>query len=439
MDETPALFELPPASTSTDVTMPTRPAAPRLRCADRSQLLLRPVDLDATIAADHEARTIWRFVEQLDLSRFYAVIEAREGVAGRDATDPKLLVALWLYATTQGVGSARELARLCESHDAYRWICGGVSVNHHMLSDFRIDHGEAVDELFTQALAVMMKQGLVTLTRVAQDGTRVRASAGAASFRREPRLNDFLAKAKEQVEHTKQLADDPGVTAREAAARRRAAHEREERIQKALAELPAARAAKAKNEQDEARVSTTDPESRVMKMGDGGFRPAYNLQFASTTTEGVIVGVDVTNRGSDKSQMLPMLEQIERRTAQRPTEHLVDGGFVNLDAIAQAAQKGTLVYAPVPQPRKKGAPAGHEHEPKPDDPPAVAEWRKRMGTEAAKQTYKDRAATAELVNADLKAHRGLMLPVRSLTKVLTLGIWYALAYNVMKWAALSAT
>lgn len=398
-------------------------------------MLLRPVDLDATIAEDHEARTIWRFVEQLDLSCFYATIDAREGVPGRDATDPKLLVSLWLYATTQGIGSARELARLCQSHDAYRWICGDVSVNHHMLSDFRVGHGDALDGLFTQALAVMMKQGLVSLTRVAQDGTRVRASAGAASFRREPRLNDLLAKAKEQVEHVKQLADDPSVTAREAAARQRAAREREERIKKALEELPKARAAKTKDEQDEARVSTTDPESRVMKMGDGGFRPAYNLQFASTTEEGVIVGVGVTNIGSDKSQMLPMLDQVERRTGQRPDEHLVDGGYVNLEAIDKASAGGTLVYAPVPQ--KKGQPVSYE--PKPDDPPGAAEWRKRMGTDEAKQIYKDRAATAELVNADLKAHRGLALPVRGLNKVLTVGVWYALAYNLMRWAALTTT
>lgn len=434
MDEAPTLFDLGPLTTTLAPAASPK-AAPRLRCADRSQLLLRPVDLDATLPPDHEARTIWRFVEQLDLSRFYAVIEAREGVPGRDATDPKLLVSLWLYATTEGVGSARELARLCESHDAYRWLCGGVSVNHHMLSDFRVEHGEAVDELFTQVLAVMMKQGLVTLTRVAQDGTRVRASAGAASFRREPRLIDFLAQAKEQVEHAKQLADDPGVTAREAAARRRAAREREERITKALEELPAARAAKSKDEQDEARVSTTDPESRVMKMGDGGFRPAYNLQFASTTEEGVIVGVGVTNIGSDKSQLLPMLEQIERRTGQRPDEHLVDGGYVNLEAIDKAGAGGTLVYAPVPH--KKGQPVSYE--PKADDPPWAAEWRKRMGRKDAQQTYKDRAATAELVNADLKTHRGLALPVRGLNKVLTIGVWYALAYNLMRWAALTAT
>lgn len=423
-----------------EIVSPTQPAAapkgaPRLRCANRSQLLLRPVDLDATIPSDHQARTIWCFLGQLDLSRFLEPIEAREGEPGRDATDPRILVTVWLYATTQAVGSARELARLCEAHDAYRWICGGVSLNHHLLSDFRVNHGAALDELQTQVLAVMMKQGLVTLTRMAQDGTRVRASAGAASFRREPRLRDFLAAAQEQVEHVKHLSDDPTVTARETAARQRAAREREERIKKALEEMPAARAAKKNDEKDAARVSTTDPEARVMKMGDGGFRPAFNMQFATTTEEAVIVGVGVTNVGSDKSQMTPMLEQIEARTGRRPSEYLVDSGYVNLEAIAEAEKKGTTVYAP-PAAKKKGEEPSYE--PKPDDAPEVAAWRQRMGTKEAKDLYtKARGATAELVNADLKEHRGLKLRVRGAKKVLSIALWHVLAYNLMRWASLT--
>jgi transposase len=410
--------------------------APRLRCANRSQLLLRPVDLDATLPADHQARTIWRMVEEFDLSQFLAPVEAREGEPGRDATDPRILVALWVYATTQAVGSARELSRLCESHDAYRWICGGVSVNHHLLSDFRVGHGKALDELQTQLLAVMMKQGLVTLDRMAQDGMRVRASAGASSFRREPRLKDLLAKAREQVEHVKKLADDPTVPAREAAAQQRAAREREARIQKAIEELPAARAAKKADEKDEARVSTTDPEARVMKMGDGGFRPAFNFQFSTTTKEKVIVGVGVTSVGSDKSELTPMLEQIEGRTGQRPKEYLVDNGFVNLGAIEAAEKTGTRVYAP-PSWNKKGEPPSYE--PKPDDSPEVAAWRARMGTKEAKDLYtKERGATAELVNADLRENRGMKLRVRGLQKVLIIGLWHALAYNLMKWSSLTS-
>lgn len=310
-------------------------------------------------------------------------------------------------------------------------------MNYHLLSDFRVGHGEALDELQTQVLAAMMKQGLVTLDRMAQDGTRVRASAGAASFRREPRLKEFLAAAKEQVEHVKKLSDDPTVTAREAAARKRAAREQEERIQKALEEMPEARAAKKKDKQDEARVSTTDPESRVMKMGDGGFRPAFNLEFAATTKEAVIVGVGVTNVGSDKSELTPMLEQIEQRTGQRPSEYLMDNGFVNLEAIEEAEKKGTAVYAP-PSAKKKGEEPSYE--PKPDDSPEVAAWRKRMGTKEAKDLYtKQRGATSELVNAKVKEHQGLKLRVRGLKNVLVIALWHALAYNLMRWESLTTT
>lgn len=432
----PDALPLFPAENVTAEATQAPPVGPvRLMSANRSQLLLRPVDLEALIAADHTARTMWRFVEGLDLSAFLAAIKAREGEPGRSATDPKILLTLWLYATSEGIGSAREVARLCESHDAYRWICGGVSVNYHTLSDFRVEHRAALDDLLTQVLAAMMSQGLVTLTRVAQDGTRVRASAGAASFRREPKLKGLLKAARDQIEHVKGLEDDPTVTTREAAAKARAAREHEARIAKALEQLPAVRAAK-KSEEDkkEARVSTTDAEARVMKMGDGGFRPAYNVQLATTTEEKVIVGVAVTNVGSDKSQMTPMLEQIERRCGERPAEHLVDGGFVKLDEIENAAANGTTVYAPPPAKKKGESP---DYEPKPDDAPAVAEWRQRMGTQAAKEIYKERAATAELVNADAKEHRGMKLRVRGLDKVLAVALLHALTFNLIRWAALT--
>ena len=430
-----ALALFPAENVPIEATQPQPVGVPRLMCANRSQLLLRPVDLESLIAGDHTARTMWRFVEGLDLSKFHASIKAREGEAGRSSTDPKILLTVWLYATSEGIGSAREVARLCELHDAYRWICGGVSMNYHTLSDFRVEHRSALDDLLTQVLAAMMSQGLVTLTRVAQDGTRVRASAGAASFRREPKLKDLLKAAREQVEHVKALEDDPTVTTREAAAKARTAREREDRIAKALAELPKVRAAK-KSEEDkkEARASTTDPEARVMKMGDGGFRPAYNVQFAATTQEKVIVGVGVTNVGSDKSEMTPMLEQIEERCGERPVEHLVDGGFVKLDAIEKAANHGTKVYAPPPAKKKGESP---DYEPKAGDTPAVAAWRQRMGTQEAKDIYKERAATAELVNADAKEHRGMKLRVRGLDKVLAVALLHALTFNLMRWAALT--
>jgi hypothetical protein len=334
------------------------------------------------------------------------------------------------------VGSAREIARRCETDDAYRWICGGVSVNHHTVSDFRVGHPEALDELMTQVLAVLTHAGLVELRRTAQDGMRVRASAGAASFRREKSLQACLAAAREQVEQTKREAEQPdtGRTARERAAAERAARARENRVARALAELPKVRAVKETDQaKEQARVSTTDPEARVMKMGDGGFRPAYNVQLATDTASRVIVGVGVTNAGSDAGQMGPMLTDIAQRTGATPAEHLVDGGYTKLDAIEQAGADGVTVYAPVPTPRKEGI---DPHQPKPGDGEAVAAWRQRMGTDEAKAIYKQRAATAETVNADLRTWRGLdRFRVRGSDKVRSVVLWSAITYNLMRWIA----
>lgn len=409
---------------------------PRVQRAERFQMEWRPTHLDALLAPDHRARLIWAAVDRLDLGRFYASIQARGTSPGRPAIDPKILVALWLYATSEGVGSARELDRLCEAHDAYRWICGGVTVNYHTLSDFRVGHAEALDELMTQVLAVLMHTGLVRLERVAQDGMKVRASAGAASFRREGGLKRCLAAAREQVEYVKQQADspDPGRSARERAAAERAAREREERVTRALAELPKVRAVKETPQaKEEARVSTTDPQARVMKMADGGYRPAYNVQLATDTQSRAIVGVSLTNAGNDMGQTDPMLEEIERRGERKPEELLVDGGFVRLDSIQKAAEQGVRIYAPLQQPRSAEI---DPHQPKRGDPPGVAAWRQRMGTEEGKAIYKERAATAETVNADLRVWRGLdRMGVRGRAKVWCVVLWAAIAYNLLRWAA----
>jgi transposase len=420
----------------TPVEATTRQDPPRVLTADRRQLQWRTCDLEATLPPDHAARAIWSALEQLDLSRFYEPIAARGSEPGRPAIDPRILIALWLYATSQGVGSAREIARRGETDDAYRWICGGVSVNHHTVSDFRVEHPEALDELMTQVLAVLTHAGLVELRRTAQDGMRVRASAGAASFRREKSLQACLEAAREQVEQAKREAEQPdtGRTARERAAAERAARERADRVARALAELPKVRAAKeTAPAKEQARVSTTDPEARVMKMGDGGFRPAYNVQLATDTESRVIVGVGVTNAGSDAGQMGPMLQDIEQRTGDQPDEHLVDGGFAKLDAIEQAGTAGVTVYAPVPTPRTAGT---DPHQPKPGDGAAVAAWRQRMGTDEAKAIYKQRAATAETVNADLRTWRGLdRFRVRGSGKVRSVVLWSAITYNLMRWIA----
>jgi transposase len=403
----------------------------RYETANRAQVELRPSDLEGLLPPGHAARLVWRFVEGLELGRFYAAIQAREGGPGRTPIDPKILIALWLYATIDGVGSARAVDRLCFSHDAYRWIRGGVSVNYHTLSDFRVAHQAALDEVLTQSIAALLHGGIVRLARVAQDGTRVRASAGVGSFRREGTLQKCLRTARTQVARTARQ-DDGGVGSRELAAQERAARERLARVEEALAQLPALAAIKARHRKksDAApRASTTDPDARVMKMSDGGFRPGYNVQFATDVGSRVIVGVTVITSSSDNGQLVPMLNEIDRRTGRAPDEMLVDGGYVSGDSINAATRRGTILYAPAMAP--KGARPATE--PRPGDSLSIALWRRRMGTDAAKQIYKERAATAEWVNADARTHRTLtQLSVRGREKVHTWALWAALAHNMMQ-------
>jgi len=399
---------------------------------------LRAVDLEGLLPPDHAARAVWEFVELLDLSPLYAKVQSVEGGAGRPAIDPRIYMALWLYATLEGVGSARALERLTRQHDAYRWILGGVSVNHHSLSDFRVQHGEVLDQVLTQSVAVLMEQGLVKLNRVSQDGIRVRASAGAASFRRQPSLERSLQEAQEQVERLRaELEKEPEATnRRQIAARQRAAEDRQRRVKAALEQMSNVAAKKPAADKDKARVSTTDADARVMKMGDGGFRPAYNGQFAVDTETQTVVGVEVSNSGSDQGQLVPMLEQLKERYEVVPPESLVDGGFAGLKDIETASEMGSEVYAPVAKPKDK---TRDPHVPLSTDSPAIARWRQRMGTPQAKEIYKQRASTVECVNA-LARNRGLQrLLVRGLGKARAVLLWFAIAHNLMRALSLGAS
>jgi transposase len=427
MDDT--LFPL--SESETQVQKPQSKGVPRLLRPNRTQTELRAVDLEGLLPVDHPARAVWDFVDSLDLSALDSEVKSVEGVAGRPATDPRIFMALWLYATVEGVGSARAIERLTGQHDAYRWICGGVSVNHHSLSDFRVRHVECLDKILTHSVAVLMEQGLVKLTRVSQDGVRVRASAGAASFRRKSKLEQCLEEAQEQIEALRQeLEEEPDATSRrQAAARQRAAEDRRRRVKEALAQMPDAESKKAAGEKEKARVSTTDAQARVMKMADGGFRPAYNGQFAVDTETQIVVGVAASNQGSDRGQLVPMLDQFQERYGVQPCECLVDGGFVGLQDIQTAAESGIKVYAPVAKPKD---PKRDPHTPLATDPPVIAEWRQRMGTAEAKQIYKQRAASSECVNA-LARNRGLQrLLVRGEHKVRAVLLWFAIAHNMMR-------
>jgi hypothetical protein len=356
-----------------------------------------------------------------------------------------VLLALWLLATVDGIGSARRLARLCEEHDGYRWLRGHVPINYHMLSDFRVAHQEALNDLLTQIIASLMAAGAVSLERVAQDGMRVRASAGAASFRGKKGLEGCWERARAQVERLAKERErpDPGVTRREQGARERAAREREERVQQALTYLPQAQAKKERQQHTKATaerskvtaalVSTTDPQARVMKMPDGGFRPAYNVELATDSAKGIIVGVAVTSEGTDAGQAAPMEEQVFNRTGQHPNTYLIDGGFATREDITALEQRAVSVYAPVRLRRNR--PEQERYQPRYEDGPQVVRWRQRMATEEAKAVYRQRGSIAEWTNAQVRLHGVSQFTVRGLAKVTTMALLVAVAHNFLRWEA----
>jgi len=392
------------------------------------------MDLDMLVADDDPVRSVWAFVEGLNLSGFYSQIKAVEGEPGRPAIDPRILLALWIQATLDGVGSAREIARLCELHVRFQWICGGVIPGYHRLSDFRHQSEEQFDALLTDTVTALMSKDLVKLERVAQDGMKVRASAGAGSFRGRKRLEELREIAKEQVETLKTEVDqDPATSSRRReAARRRAAEERESRIQQALEELPEIEKRKKSNNgkrKTTARSSTTDPDARVMKMADGGFRPALNVHLATDTETKVIVAVVVNNHGTDQKMTVPMAEQVTERFDTNPPEWLEDGGCVTLSGINTLAARGTAVFAPIRQPRGSRYQATDV---RPNDSPAVADWRRRMASEYGKTVYKQRGATAELVNAHARAHGLMQFLVRGVKKARSVVLLLAITHNMRR-------
>lgn len=444
-DET--LFEMPDAQAVREVA-PTLPGQARVLRPIRDQLEWTTRNLDEAIPADHPVRGIWATLQRMDLSDFYASIKAVVGHPGHPTTDPKVLLALWVFATTEGVGSARHLARLCEEHDGYRWLRGGVPINYHMLSDFRVTNRDALNSLLTKVVASLMYSGTVTLRHVAQDGMRVRACAGQSSFHRKASLEKCLVEAKKRVEVLAQQREnpDPGISKRQRAARERVAREQELLAEEALRRIPEMEQRKKKQSKTyakkkrekitEARVSSTDPEATVMKMPCGGFQPAYNMEMATDVDSQVIVGVAVVTTGSDSGQACPMAQQIKERTGQAPEAYLMDGGFATRGDITALESQGICVYAPTRPPRTTTS-GRTQGEPRSSDTPEVAEWRARMETPEAKLIYRERAATAECVNAQCRRRGVTQLVVRGAEKALSVLLLAAITHNIVRMISLN--
>lgn len=420
--------------------------APRLRVPERSQISLQAAALDDLIAEDHPVRLVWAFVEGLDLSSLHDAVKAREGHPGHPPAAPELMLGLWLWATVDGVGSARQLDRLCRDHVVYRWLCGGVSMNYHTLSNFRIAHMAILERLLAQGVAAMVQAGLVSPDTLAQDGLRVRAGVGTSSFRRRARLDDLLTVAKSRVERLRgEVELDPAAgNRRQREAKERGAREREARVAAAkqrMKELEAERERREKTnktdvaKQKEPRASTTDADARVMKMSDGGWRPAYNMQIISAPEHQVIVAVDLDASGSDRGLARPGIETVHA-AGYKPSNYLVDGGFTKNDDIEWAHAKDIKMWCPPGQTKHGTDP----YAPKKGDGVGVADWRVRMKGEEDKKEkalYRLRAKH-ECINAHARRMGLRQLTLRGKVKARIHLLWFAVAHNMMRFFALSA-
>lgn len=398
----------------------------RVREPDRKQGVIVFEMPEDRLPTDHPARVLWSIGETLDLSAFVAGAKAVEGRAGRSLLSPTMLLTLWLYAISRGIGSAREIARLLQTDEAFRWIAGNVGVSHHTLSQFRVGHFGALQGLMTSVLATLMHKGLVSLERVAQDGTRVRASASAPSFRTGASLEECREQAELHLKAVLADADNPELSAGHHAARVAKARETKQRIDEAIATVKELVEKKGKTA-DKARASTTDPESRVMKMPDGGFRPGFNVQLAVAGSElggpRTVVALQVTNVGSDMGSLTPMVKQIEERTGELPKAVLADANHGKHTCIEALVAKGiTPLVALTKIVARSNA-------------PAIRQWHETMQSEEGKRAYKPRAGLVELVNAHLKDRFGLeKVLVRGTTKVTCVMLLGALAFNLLQHA-----
>jgi len=415
--------------------------------ADRQQTRWDFVDLEGLLPNDHRARIVVGFVEGLDLSALYAAIKAREGEPGRPPPDPAILMALWLYATVEGVGSARQLERLTQSDLAYRWIAGGVPLNYHGLADFRVAHVGLLDRLLTESVTALIRSGVVSLDEIAVDGTKVRANASRSSFKSADKLSRIEAAVERRLAALKaEIENDPKASSqRRLAAKERAAREVKERADRAREALDKVRAEKEKraktHPQDEAKkksepsASLTDPQARCMRFADGAVRPAYNAQIAATPKEGVIVSVEMTDRRNDAGLAAPMVDDIVRRYGKAPTNLLVDTHYATSGDIAALASRPVdpvTVFAPPPTERDdvKSETLAKRAKKRAKEPESVKAWRRRMDTAAGQETYKSRKLI-ERINAHIKNHGFGFLPVRGLVKAKAVALWHALANNLM--------
>lgn len=317
---------------------------PRYIPIDRNQQVLQPLNIEKLVVADHPARKIWAVVGELDLSRFEQDIQAVEGRAGRNTFPPHLLISIWIYAYSKGLHSAREIERQMAYEPGLQWLAGLRTVNHHKLSDFRVAQGEALRELFTQVLAMLTMKKLITLERIATDGTKIRAHVNKKSFSRAERIRRHLKLAKQHVEELERQEAEEATTQRQQSARRRAAREQEQRLTEALTEIQRLQADKKPNKKKEPQASTTDPTARFMWTADAGVAPAYNVQVSSDAEHGLIADITVVNDPQDAQQLAPAVDRLRETFGRYPEQMLADGGYTNNESVVEMAEREVDFY-----------------------------------------------------------------------------------------------
>jgi transposase len=400
---------------------------PRVSRPVRNQAEMVFVMPEDALPPEHPARVLWSVFEKLDLSRFLADARAFEGGSGRATTCPRMLLTLWTYAISRGVGSAREIERLTQSDSGYRWIVGEQRPSRATLARFRVEHLEALDGLLTDILAALMEQGVLSLETVAVDGMRVRAAASAPSFRREASLEALREQAALHLRAVLADNDDPALTARHKAVREAKARDFAARVEAALSTVHVLEENR-RSSQKPPRISPTDPEARVMKMGDGGFRPGMNVQLATAgdpmSGPRTFVAVAVSNAGSDMSTLQPLVEQIAQRTGELPERVLADANHANHGAIESLENKGVEVLVPVND-RTSDKHAS----------PELEACKQRMQTPQAQEHYRGRASLCELTNANARRMGMTQLLVRGIAKATSVALLTAITHDVLTHAS----
>src|SRR5487761_322755 len=451
---------------------------PLIRFVNRQQMSWRAVDVEKLIGEDHAARAIWALVGRLDLGRFYEGIASSAAEGGRPAFDPQLLISLWVYAYSQGIGSAREVARRGEYDPAFQRLTGLDAVNYHTLADFRVEKQKELDVLFTQVLAALSKEGLITLEQVMQDGTKIKALASSGTYHREGTIREHLERARQRVtEMGDPRNEESSPKAKQAQARAR--REQQERLEDALEELQKLRARKTgEKAKSEARVSTSDPQARVMKQSHGGLALSYNAQISTDAAHGIILDAAVTQEAEDSAQLLPAIDRVEQRLKKKPRQMVADGGYTTRDNIEKTAGReidflGSMRWDNVPS----GATTPHRLPPsafiyqpetnryvaraqdcqactrkpeccpenekrgrsvaRPEESQMVVAFREKMASEEAQAQYRRRGRVVEFCHAWIKTKLGLrQFHVRGLPKTQTELLWACLTYNLQQWIRL---